>query len=272
MTRGAAVCFAVLLTVLLGSLAFAGDLVQRRAIVITNDYEFTVENGVCSGSGTLDDPYVIENWAIDAGYDNYGIRIHGTSRAVVIRNVKISGAAKSAVYLSYVRNARIEDCQFEGNWAGVTLNYASFNRISGCTFSSNTDGVRCYFSSRNQIQHNTFVRNDTAVWFDASNENELIGNYVAKSHMGIYFNLGSEENHVVGNAFVENLHHARTDKLNRWDDGQAGNYWGGFCTIDAEDNGIWDSPYVIRSDGDQDNCPLVTHPLVPVAPPASCGV
>lgn len=272
MKRGAALCCTVFLSVLVGSLAFAGDLVEHRAIVISNDYEFTVENGVCSGTGELDDPYVIENWVIDAGYDDYGIRIHGTTRAFVIRNVEISGAAKSAVYLSYVRNGRIEGCRFEGNWAGVTLNFARLDRVSDCTFSDNTDGIRAYFSSGNQIHRNTFDRNDTAIWLDASNDNGLVGNYVCESHMGIYLNLGSKENRIIGNAFVENLHHAFTHDPNLWDDGVAGNYWGGYEAIDSEGNGTWDSPYVITSDGDQDNFPLVTHPLVPAPPPASCDI
>ncbi len=272
MKRGAALCCAVLLSVLVGSLALAGDLVEHRAIVISNDYEFTVENGVCSGSGELNDPYIIEDWVIDAGYDDYGIRIHGTTRAFVIRNVEISGAAKSAVYLSYVRNARIESCHFEANWTGVTLNFSTLNRVADCTFATNTDGIHCYFSSVNQILGNWFEQNDTAIWLDASNENELLGNYVSESHMGVYLNLGSQGNEILDNAFVDNLHHAHTDDPNLWDDGAAGNFWGGYSAIDSEPNGIWDSPYMINSDGDQDNFPLVTHPLVPTPPTGSCDV
>ena len=272
MKRGAALCCAVFLSILVGSLAVAGDLVEHRAIVISNDYEFTVENGVCSGTGDLNDPYVIENWIIDAGYDDYGIRIHGTTRAFVIRSVEISGAAKAAVYLSYVRNGRVDNCDFEANWAGVILNFSTLNRVSDCTFTHNTDGIHFYFSPENQILGNRFEENDTAIWLDASNDNELIGNYVADSHMGVYLNLGAEENYIVDNAFVDNLHHAHTDDPNLWDDGLAGNYWGGFTAIDSEPDGIWDSPFLITSDGDQDNFPLVTHPLVPAPPPASCDV
>jgi parallel beta-helix repeat protein len=272
MRQGAALCCSVLLVVFVGSLALAADLAEHRAIVISNDYEFTLENGVCSGTGDLNDPYIIGNWVIDAGYDDYGIRIHGTTRAFVIRNVTISGAMKSAVYLSYVKNGRVEDCQFEGNWAGVTLNFASLNRVSNCTFSDNTDGIHCYFSSTNQFLGNTFDRNDTAVWLDASNDNELIDNYVSESYMGIYLNLGSGGNHIVGNAFVDNLHHAHTDDPNAWDDGVAGNYWEGYKAIDANEDGIWDSPYMITSDVDQDNFPLVVHPLIPTELPASCDI
>jgi len=272
MKRGAAFCCTVFLSLLIGSAALAGDLIEHRAIAITSDYEFTAENGVCSGSGELNDPYIIENWVIDAGYDDYGIRIHGTKRAFVIRNIQISGAAKAAVYLSYVQNGRIVDCLFEGNWSGVTLSFARRNRVGGCTFSDNTDGIRAYFSSANQFLANTFDGNDTAIWLDASNENEIIGNYIGTSHMGLYLNLGSEGNYIVENAFVDNLHHAHTDDPNLWDDGSRGNYWSGFETIDVEADGIWDNPYRITSDGDQDNFPMVSHPLVPAPPPASCDI
>ncbi len=272
MKRGAALCWIVFALVLIPTLAFAGDRVEHRAIVIGNDYEFTPENGVCSGSGDLDDPYIIENWVIDAGYDEYGIRIHGTTRAFVIRNVEISGAAKSAVYLSYVQNARIENCVFEGNWAGVTLNFSKLNRISGCIFSDETDGIHFYFSTGNQILGNSFDNTDTAIWLDASNENEIIGNLITTSYMGVYLNLGSTMNYIVGNAFVDNLHHAHTDDPNVWDNGATGNYWDGFADLDVDEDGIWDAAYMITSDGDQDNYPLVLHPLVPAPEEASCDI
>ena len=272
MKQGAGLFCTAFLLVLVSAIAFAGSGVERRAIVISNDYEFTVENGVCSGSGTLSDPYIIENWIIDAGYDNYGIKIHGTARAFIIRNVRISGAAKSAVYLSYVKNGKIEDCVLEANWVGVTLNFSSINRIAGCVFADNTDGIRFYFSSNNQILTNTFEDNEAAIWLDASHDNELIGNYIADGYTGVYLNLNSEANYIVGNAFVNNVRHAYTDDPNIWDDGAEGNYWDGFKAIDADKNGIWDSPHRISIDGDQDNFPLMTHPLVLAPPPAACDV
>lgn len=265
------VCTAFLL-VLVGAAAIAGDGVEHSAIVITNDYEFTVENGVCSGSGTLADPYIIENWIIDAGYDDYGIKIHRTTRAFIIRNVEISGAAKSAIYLSYVKNGKIEDCVIDGNWVGITFNYSSINRIKGCVLANNTDGIRFYFSSKNQILVNIFEDNEAAIWLDASDENELTGNYIADGYTGVYLNLQSEGNRIVGNAFVNNARHAYTDDPNSWDDGTAGNYWDGFTYIDADKNGIWDTPYLISSDGNQDNFPLMHHPLVPAPPPAACDI
>ena len=272
MKQGAGLFCTAFLLVLISTGVFAGDGVNHQAIVISNDYEFTVDNGVCSGSGTLNDPYIIENWIIDAGYDNYGIKIHGTTRAFIIRNVEISGAAKSAIYLSYVKNGKIEDCIFEGNWVGVTLNFSSINRIAGSLFADNADGIRFYFSSRNQILANTFEDNEAAIWLDASNRNEVIGNYISDGYTGVYLNLNSQDNIIVGNAFVNNVRHAYTDDPNTWDNGVEGNYWDGFKVIDANKDGIWDSPYQISIEGDQDHFPLMTHPLVPAPPPATCDI
>ena len=270
MKRGAILSCTVISLALIGLVIVAAEPATHRAIVITNDYEFTPENGVCSGQGTTEDPYIIENWRIDAGLDDYGIRIHGTTRAFIIRNVEISGAAKAGIYLSYVKNGTIEGCAFEANWIGVVLSFSSLNRISDCTFEENVDGIHLYFAHDNQILGNTFGRNDTAIWLDASDGNEITDNLIAESHMGAYLNLGSEENRIVDNAFLDNYHNAHSDSPNMWDDGSVGNYWSDYEAIDADGDGIWDSPYQITSEGDRDNRPLMTHPRAPAPPAPIC--
>lgn len=262
MRKGALLSCTAALLCLIGIVVAAsgGDLQDRNPIVITGDYEFTAKNGVVAGSGTVDDPYIIEGWQIDAGYHDYGIRIDRTSRYFVIRNVEISGAAKAAIFLSYVRNALVQDCKLTGNWIGIILNFASANRISGCTLKSNTDGLHLYFSSDNQILSNTIERNDYAIWCDASNTNEIIRNTIASNHMGIYLELCSQGNLLYHNTFLGNLHNAHSDDLNQWDYEGEGNYWFSYVGIDADENGIGDSPYVIASDRDQDNFPLLRAP------------
>ncbi|MEW5826058.1 MAG: NosD domain-containing protein [Candidatus Bipolaricaulota bacterium] len=270
MKHGAFILCTLMLVLGAHALAVVADRVEHRAILITNDYEFTVENGVCSGSGTFADPYIIENWSIDAGYDRYGIRIQGTTRPFVIRNVKVSGASGAAISLNHVENGTLEDCLFRANWIGLSLTYTSLVRISRSHFEINTDGVHFYFSQANQLLDCTFLENDTAIWLDASSENQIMGNLIEDSHMGVYMNLRSAENQVVRNAFVGNLHNAYADQPNVWNDEGAGNYWDGYRAIDANLDGIWDSPYRINVDGDQDFYPLVSHPRVPAAPAPTC--
>lgn len=237
------------------------NVFARKPIEITSDYEFTSKNGVVAGSGTADDPYVIEGWQIDAGYHDYGIRIHRTTRAFVIRNVEISGAAKAGIYLSHVTRGIVQDCNLSGNWIGITLNFASFNRITGCRLSSNVEGIHLRFSNDNQILSNTIDGNEyAAIWLYTSNTNEIIGNVFAGSHMGVYLDLGSESNLLYKNTFLDNIHNAHSDEPNQWDCNQKGNYWFDYRGIDANSDGIGDSPYVITSHGDQDNFPLIVAP------------
>jgi len=261
MKKGTLVSGIVVLVCLIGVLGLAteSNLIDHKPITIEGDYQFTADNGVVSGSGTVDDPYIIEGWKIDAGYSDYGIRIHRTSRYFIIRNVEISGAGKAAIFLSYVKNGRIEDCRLVGNWIGVSLSFSSHNRIEKCKIESNVDGIHFYFSFDNQILQNTIVKNDTAVWFDAANGNDIIGNTVSHNYMGVYLDLGAQENLIYENVFLKNVHNAHSVAVNRWDYAGKGNYWSNYHGIDANKDGIGDSPYVI-SKGDQDNFPLLKIP------------
>jgi parallel beta-helix repeat protein len=262
MKKGVVVCFVFVVLILFGSIVISAGtaLIDRKPIEIESNYEFTAENGVVSGSGTIDDPYIIEGWRIDAGYNNYGIRIHRTTRAFIIRNIEVSGAENAAIVLSYVKNGRIEDCRLAANWIGITLSFASHNRISECTLANNTDGIHLYFSNDNQVMNSTIEQNDTAIWLVASNMNEIIENTIANNYMGVYLDLGSKENLLYRNAFIDNVHHAHSDDLNLWDYKGEGNYWASYAGIDTDGDGIGESPYIICSDADQDNFPLVEIP------------
>jgi nitrous oxidase accessory protein NosD len=189
----------------------------------------------------------------------------------VIRNVTVSGASAAAISLSYARNANIEACTLEANWAGVTLNFSTFVRIVGCTFEKNTDAIHFFFSDENQVLDCVFRINDTALWLDSSDGNEIWGNLIQNSYMGVYLNLGSTCNSILRNAFVANVHNAYSDEPNFWNDDAGGNYWSNFAAVDADLDGVRDTPYPINQDGDQDSLPLVTHILVPAEPPATCG-
>lgn len=258
LVRGGAVALILVLGIVV--VAASADPVAHNPIVITNNYEFTAQNGVVSGSGTQTDPYIIEGWNIDAGMSNYGIRIHGTDRAFVIRGVQVSGAADAGISLSYVKNGTIENCSLTGNWVGISITYCSLDRISLCTLDSNTDGIHLYFSQDNQILQNAVSNNNTGIWLDASNKNEISANRISRNSMGIYLVLGSTQNVVVKNALIDNSHNAYSACANQWDQNGAGNYWSNFRAVSASGNGIWDSPYVIQGNSGQDNFPLVSPP------------
>ncbi len=259
MKQGMLVGGIVVLSCLIGVFVFAAgnNLIVHKPIVINGNYQFTAANGVVSGSGTVDDPYVISGWKIDAGYSDYGIRIHRTDRYFIIKNVEISGAGNAGIFLSYVSNGEIDNCHLTGNWIGVVFSFAAHNRIAHSLIESNVDGVHSYFSHDNQILQNTITRNDTGVWLDGCTNTDIIGNILSSNQMGVYLDLGSENNLIYGNSFLDNFHAAHSSAVNNWDYHGQGNYWSNYNGIDANKDGIGDSPYVIPSKGGQDNFPLM---------------
>ncbi|MBC7220507.1 right-handed parallel beta-helix repeat-containing protein [Candidatus Bipolaricaulota bacterium] len=112
--------------------AWSQGWVPRGPIYIYGDTQFTWENGVLKGSGTPDDPYVIEGWIIDARGHDYGIYIDGTRAHFLIRDCQIRyPIEKAGIMLSNVRNGRIEGNAVFGGRVGIHLLVSSGVVITG---------------------------------------------------------------------------------------------------------------------------------------------
>ncbi|HAF71122.1 MAG: Nitrous oxidase accessory protein [Acetothermia bacterium 64_32] len=139
------------------ALAVAQSWAPHAPIYIYGDEGFTWENGVVAGSGTEEDPYIIEGWTIDTlGYD-YGIYIDHTTAHFVIRNCTIRYPQERAgILLSAVRNGRIEGCVVYGGKVAIHLLSASQVTIvgnaigycdKGIVISGNSNGNLVYGNS-----------------------------------------------------------------------------------------------------------------------------
>lgn len=125
--------YAVLCAVVLwATAALAQGWAPHPPIYIYGDDAFTWENGVIGGSGTADDPYIIEGWAIDTlGYD-YGIYIDHTTAYFVVRNCVVRYPQERAgIFLSAVNNGRIEGCSVYGGKVGIHLLSSSNVTVTG---------------------------------------------------------------------------------------------------------------------------------------------
>lgn len=106
--------------------------------IIGND-QFTEENGVTSGSGTVDDPYIIENWVIVSdGSASQGIFINNTDVYFIIRNCTISGfhhpdEYRQGIELSEVVHGKIESTIISECQTGISIRYSKENIISNCS-------------------------------------------------------------------------------------------------------------------------------------------
>ncbi|MBS7648242.1 MAG: right-handed parallel beta-helix repeat-containing protein [Candidatus Bathyarchaeia archaeon] len=98
------------------------SLTSHEPIRITSNSEFTSANGVVSGAGTLDDPYIIEGWEITeavVGVD-YGIWLENTDAYVVIRNCLII-PPYTGIRLEHVANVFIENVTVRGGHQGIYI-------------------------------------------------------------------------------------------------------------------------------------------------------
>ncbi len=175
--------------------------------------------------GTYLNPYIIENYIIDANGAGSAIEIRNTNKYIIIRNCYINesgtGSNIAGINLYSSANVTITDCEINNNYYGLYLYYSDNNIIYHNNVSNNgRDGIRLRDSSNNSLYLNTFSDNSFA-------EASLQG----------------------------------ASSFNTWDNGGMGNYWGDYVSSypSAQNDGVvWDTPYQI--DTEQDNYPLVNSP------------
>ena len=100
-----------------------------------------LENDWCSGNGTMNNPYVIDNILIrrESNGDDYGIYIHNSRAFFIIKNCDIGHDSQTGLYLWNVSNGII--CYNQGE--GVDRPFALSN-CSSVNISSNN--LKSYYS------------------------------------------------------------------------------------------------------------------------------
>jgi len=119
------------------SLASAADV--RGPIVILGNADFTEENGVISGSGSVMDPFIIAGHEIVvAAGQFYGVRIENVSASFVLRGL-------------VVRNAIALD------GAAIRIGFSAGGTIEGCTISNAFNGIQLISSESISIRNSVLV-------------------------------------------------------------------------------------------------------------------
>jgi hypothetical protein len=159
----AAVLAVALSVVLAGGQVGGGGFVwwgSREPIYIYGNDDFTIDNGVMSGSGTADDPYVIEGWRIDSPKADYGIYVDHTTVHFVIRDCVIERTRLAGIYFNTVRNGRVEGAQLGLADTAVYFLDSSENVFRGNVVAESRYGVVMGANSRgNCIVGNAFLNN-----------------------------------------------------------------------------------------------------------------
>ena len=162
--------------------------------------------GICTGSGTYSNPYVIEDLLIAGVGSGNLIWIENSDVYFKIENCTLYNADDAGIRLVYVNNGQLTDNNCSSNYFGIHLSNSNNNSISGNTVNNNDNrGIYLYISDNSTISGNTANNNNyNGVDLRFSDNNTVSGNTAnSNDNRGIDL-LDSDYNNITGNTANNN--------------------------------------------------------------------
>lgn len=147
---------------------------------------------------------------------------------------------------------------------GISVDDSFYNNIYNNTLKNNNRGINLFFPGYNTISHNIIIHNDIGLrTMLYASFNNITHNYFKYNDIAI--KIGGGQNNLIYYNWMEQSRswHAedRDPSLQYWDNGSIGNYWDDYDGVDANDDGIGDTPYnKIYASTAQDNYPIWYDP------------
>jgi parallel beta-helix repeat protein len=277
-------------TVLGNDISLSGD--YGIWLSATNQ-SFVLENKVTQshGDGILvirSSNTVLSRNQISEGSDDTrtsGVRI-SNSENIIVSNNSLFGNAKGIHLHAGTSNTFLLDNRVESSIAeGVLIENCANNILQRNNIATNEQGIVVSASSDISISGNIMTNNYyNSVYLGLTFDSSISGNAIMNSTwLGIELGSDSSGNRISantitnteyaiglteasGNFFWHNNFVNNTENVwaiigyaNTWDDGypSGGNYWSNYNGIDADGDGVGDTPYIIDSDN-IDNYPLMS--------------
>jgi len=183
-------------------------LTSHAPIYINGNADFTIPDPVNGGgSGTENDPYIIENWDISAGSAN-GIEVRNTTAYFIIRNCCVHDGKDNlnrGIYFDNVTNGEIENVTSENNGEGIRFSHSNSNNIiSSAITSSDNVNMHFYRSDNNTISGCTISNTYIGIALELSS-NDSISNCTVENHSDMGISLfDNSNNNIITNCTVRN--------------------------------------------------------------------
>ena len=187
-------------------------LTARSTISIGSYSDFNAANGVSSGSGSSTDPFIIEDWWIDAPASGTGTGIYIGDVKVyfTIRNCYITDMDYGILF-NTVDYGTIDHCRIKNTlYIAIYLLYSNHNVISWNDCTGNLYGMSAYDCDYNIIKYNNFNEN---TWCGlmverASVYNDILNNIcnlnTGGRGIGIWINGNANNNRIKNNSCIMN--------------------------------------------------------------------
>ena len=186
-------------------------------IHIINNWTETKSTGICNGSGTWKDPYVIKDLIIDGGNSSHCIEIQNSSAYFRIENCTLFNAGTdwsseyAGILIEHTNNGVIVDNNCSKNMYGISLvsysrnitiygNYANDNFYTGISLNT--------FCSNNTVSRN-YANNNSAFGISISwnsHNNTISKNNATSNQIGVEISSFSKHNILVGNNLSSNIY------------------------------------------------------------------
>jgi len=230
--------------------------------------DFTVQNSSIGGELTDSGIYVnsanvtINNCVISQ--NKLGICLYYSNGCTLTKNAIASNEGTGVFIWTQSKTNLLENVISSNLYDGIFMRFVTDSNISGNRITSNMQmGIWLSESSYNNIRENTISANQLqGIYLWGASENNNISQNTITNNLeeGIHL-YESNRNIIYQNNFINNVRQVESHiSINTWDDGypSGGNYWSDYVGVDADRDGVGDTPYVIDDDN-RDNYPLV-HP------------
>ena len=167
----------------------------------------------------------------------YGVHQMYTKRETLQGNISWNNVAGMALMSS--DHLRVTGNQiFNNSSYGILFNYVTYSDISG-------NEVHDIAQERSADSQVVDGGEGKALFVYNSEFNRIHTNYLADSSIGIHITAGSQDNHVYGNAFVDNRTQVKyvQNIAEEWSLDDKGNYWDNYLGWDLDGDGIGDVPF-----------------------------
>ncbi|MHA1718199.1 MAG: right-handed parallel beta-helix repeat-containing protein [Promethearchaeota archaeon] len=163
-----------------------------------DDYDFI------TGTGTIADPYQIENLIIELSGIENGIFIANSNKPLLIKNCTVlhngtmqetqNFSEENGIYLLNCTNVHIKNCLLVQNSVGILISNSTKILTEDSNIMSNKlIGIYLNLSSNNNFHKNIINRNNnTGFLLDSSNNNTLYDNNISENY---YYGLHLKNSH-----------------------------------------------------------------------------